>query len=79
MTPAEEKVWAEWQRFKAALPELIKRYPERWVVFRDGSVHGDGYADEESAYEAGVETFGPDGCFVVGQVTHKQTVILFAP
>ena len=71
----EQKVWDEWERFNAALPDLLTKYSERWVVFRDGSVHGD-FADEDAAYVAAVAKFGVRGCFIICQVTTKPSVIL---
>lgn len=70
MTPAE-KVKREMHLFREALPELLKDHAEQWVVFVDGAV-ADFYQDEESAYRAAMERFGPSGGFVVAPVVPER-------
>ena len=74
--PKYKQAWDQWTRFNAKLPELLKRLPDRWVVFREGSVQGD-YSSEDEAYSTAVGRYGPDGGFIVSRVTDKPAVILF--
>lgn len=67
MDETARKVLAETERFLAALPELMKQHPGRWVVFRDGQVVSD-HATEDEAYRDAVARFGLDGGFVVAPV-----------
>ena len=67
MSAIEKRVFDETQRFQAALPELMKKYPARWVVFKDGQVQGD-YDNGDGAYLAAIEKFGVDGGFVIAPV-----------
>ncbi len=66
LTIAEE-VLAETKRFRQELPQLLKRYPGRWVVFKNGAVDSD-HPDERSAYRAALEKYGPQGGYVVAPV-----------
>jgi hypothetical protein len=64
---AAERVKVETERFRAALPELFKKYPGKWVVFHEGkliSVHD----TPDQAFEAGLKAFGREGGQVIGQV-----------
>jgi hypothetical protein len=61
------RVLEESRRFRAKLPELMKTYEGRWVVFRDGDVKDD-FEDEEEAYVAAVNAFGVHGGFVIAHV-----------
>ncbi len=72
-----ERVLAEAERFRAALPALLPIYGERWVVFRDGEV-ASAHATEEEAYVAGLERFGPYGGHVVAVVREAEAVMLGA-
>ena len=69
-----EKVKRESERFRAALPRLLKsRLRNRWVIFLHGKVEG----DFESGHEALVEAqrrFGHDGGFVVTQVRPQRVI-----
>ena len=72
MTTAD-RVREEMGRFREALPRLLSELEGRWVVFRDGevvSVHD----DEEQAYIAGMERFGPDGGQVIALVVPERVV-----
>jgi hypothetical protein len=71
MSEIERRVLEETERFRAALPELIKHHPGRWVVFRDGAVVSD-HATEDEAYRAAVVRFGVQGGFVVAPVAHVE-------
>ncbi|MBI5478799.1 MAG: hypothetical protein HY906_08090 [Deltaproteobacteria bacterium] len=71
MSDIERKVLEETERFRAALPELIKQHPGRWVVFRDGQVVSD-HATEDEAYRAAVARFGVTGGFVVAPVVEVE-------
>ena len=57
--------------FLAALPELLKTLKGRWVVYKDNAVQGD-YTTELEAYAKGLETYGPEGCFVIAQVEEQK-------
>jgi hypothetical protein len=63
-----QKVLEESRRFRARLPELLKDYDGRWVVFLDGDVR-DAFDDEEEAYVAAVTRFGVRGGFVIARVS----------
>jgi hypothetical protein len=65
--PIHRLVFEESDRFRAALPILIKQYRDKWVLFKDGKVQAV-FDDEFSAHCAGVQNFGVDGGFVVAQV-----------
>ena len=67
MNPTEQRVLEESRTFRQRLPELLKVYEGRWVVFRDGGVI-DAFDDEETAYVAAVQRFGVHGGFVVAPV-----------
>ena len=71
MSEIERKVLEETKRFHAALPELIKQYPGRWVVFREGQVASD-HTTEDDAYRSAVERFGVTGGFVVAPVVQIE-------
>lgn len=74
---ASDRVREEMGRFREALPRLLPELEGRWVVFRDGevvSVHD----DEEQAYRAAVEQFGPAGGQVIARVEPERTVPLSA-
>jgi hypothetical protein len=75
-TPAE-KVKAEMAAFRAALPGLLRELRGKWVVFREGRVQSV-HDDEDSAFAAGMKSFGRDGGHVVAQVTEEQVIPLHA-
>lgn len=66
-TEAARRVLEETKRFEAKLPELLPQLAGRWVVFRDGVVASD-HPNENEAYRAAVQAFGPQGGFVVAEV-----------
>jgi hypothetical protein len=66
-------VEVEMRRFDAALPELLKEYRERWVVFRDGQVVSV-FDAEEDAYQDGLRRFGRHGGHVVASVVERRVV-----
>jgi hypothetical protein len=68
MSPTAERVLEESRRFRARLPELLKLYQGRWVVFREDAVVAD-FADEDAAYVDAVTRFGVRGGFVVAPVS----------
>lgn len=69
-SPAE-RVLQETLRFRAALPELLAKYPGKWVVFKDGKV--DSVHDtEELAYTSALRAFGREGGMVVAQVVAQD-------
>lgn len=77
VSPVRQRVLAEAARFRAKLPQLLPRYAERWIVFRNDevvSVH----SGEEEAYVAGLKQFGPDGGHVVALVREPENVVLSA-
>ena len=67
MATVADRVRAENNRFRDVLPDLLKKYRGRWVVFRDGEVQSD-FATEDEAYADAVQRFGHDGGFVVAPV-----------
>lgn len=67
MDETAKRVLEESRTFRARLPELMKAYEGRWVVFRDGDVKAD-FDDEEAAYVAAVQRFGVRGGFVIARV-----------
>ena len=72
-----QRVLAEAARFRAKLPQLLPRYAEQWVVFRDDEVIS-AHATEEEAYVAGLERFGLDGGHVIAIVREPEDVVLSA-
>lgn len=66
-----DRVLEETRRFRAALPELLKEHPGKWVVFKDGAVHSI-HDTEEEAYGAGLTAFGRDGGHVVAPVIQEN-------
>jgi hypothetical protein len=62
-------------RFRATIPQLLAQYGGKWVVFRDGAV-ASVHSDEESAYVAGLQRFGPGGGHVVAVVREPEPVLL---
>lgn len=75
--PVRQRVLAEAARLRAKLPQLLSRYAEQWVVFRDNEVIS-AHATEEEAYVAGLKRFGPDGGHVVAVVRQPENVVLSA-
>lgn len=73
-----QRVLEESRRFRARLPELLQRYDGRWVVFIRDAVAGD-FADEESAYVAGVQWFGVRGGFVIARVDEDADKPVICP
>lgn len=69
------RVAVEAARFRAAVPRLMAEYGGQWVVFRDGVV-ASAHPDEEAAYLAGLEQFGPAGGHVVAVVREPEVVLL---
>jgi hypothetical protein len=72
-----ERVAKESARFRATIPQLLAQYGGKWVVFRDGAVVSV-HPDEESAYVAGLQRFGPGGGHVVAVVREPEVVLLRA-
>ncbi len=72
MDSIEREVLAETHRFEAALPELLKDYRGRWVVFQGGALHSV-HETEDQAYVAAVEHFGVTGGSVVAPVLDKDS------
>ena len=64
---AADRVREETARFRAALPDLLQKYPGKWVVFRDGQVHSV-HESADAAFRAGLEAFGREGSQVIAQV-----------
>jgi hypothetical protein len=67
MSDIEQTVLDEVKRFRAALPQLLTRYRDRWVVWKDGRVQSD-HATLDEAYRAGLRKYGPKSGMVVKQV-----------
>lgn len=66
-----DKVLQETLRFRAALPELLKDHPGKWVVFKDGQVQSV-HDKEVEAYRAGLEKFGRNGGHVIAPVVEQK-------
>jgi hypothetical protein len=67
LAKVRSRVSLEARRFRKSLRDLVPRYPDKWVVFRDGkvvSVHD----SAEQAYVAGVKLFGPYGGNIIALV-----------
>jgi hypothetical protein len=73
---AHRKVWLESDRFREALPDLLKdsELAGRWVVFKDGKVHAT-FDDIEAAYRKGIELFGVYGGQVISKVPPDEVWI----
>jgi hypothetical protein len=71
------RVANESARFRATIPQLFAQYGGKCVVFRDGAVVSV-HSDEESAYIAGLQRFGPGGGHVVAVVREPEQVLLRA-
>ena len=71
------RVARESARFRATIPQLLAQYGGKWVVFRDGAVVSV-HADQETAYLAGLNQFGPAGGHVVAVVREPEPVLLSA-
>jgi hypothetical protein len=73
-----EKVLEETKRFRVALPELLKTYRGKWVVFKDGAVCS-AHDDEKNAYLSASEKFGAGSGYVIALVTEtRQTPVTAA-
>jgi hypothetical protein len=72
-----KRVFAEAERFRDRLAELMPQYAGKWVVFRDGDVVSAHESDEE-AYLQGLRRFGPDGGQVIAIVSEPEIVVLSA-
>jgi hypothetical protein len=77
MTDISDRVLGETRRFYDTLPQIVDRYRDRWVVFRDGEVQSD-HSSEEQAYEAAVGRYGVKGGFVVALVAEVSATPLTA-
>ena len=71
MDDAYKAVMEEMERFRAALPELLKTLPGKWVVFKDGEVRSV-HDDEDAAFLAGMQAFGRDGGHVVACIEPER-------
>lgn len=69
-TDINAKVRGEMARFREALPELLNRIPGKWIVFKDGQVHG-AFDVSVDAHQAGVRLFGRLGGQVIAQVVEE--------
>lgn len=67
MDTPTQRVKLEFERFKAALPELLKTHSGKWVVFLNGEVQSM-FDDEGSAFDHAVKTLGVEAGFVVAPV-----------
>lgn len=69
-----ERVRAESERFRAALPALLESpLRGRWVIFLNGEVKAD-FASGNEAHDEAVRRFGYRGGFVVAQVKPQQVI-----
>ena len=66
--PIEKRVMDESRLFEAALPQLLRQYLDKWVVFFHGTVTG-AFDDEDEALRAAVALHGRRSGFIVVQVT----------
>jgi hypothetical protein len=71
-----ERVFAESERFRARLPELLKsEFAGKWIVFRDNQVVS-AHDDVESAYADGLKRFGLYGGQVITEVKEQEVVYI---
>jgi hypothetical protein len=69
-----ERVFAECDRFYAALPRLLESpLKGRWVVFLNGEVQAD-FENQFDAYHAAGARFGYDGGFVIARVEPQRVI-----
>jgi len=69
-----EKVRRESDRFRAALPRLLRsRLRNRWVIFLNGQVEGD-FDSGDEAFDEATRRFGYDGGFVVARVERQRVI-----
>ena len=69
-----DKVRAESERFRAAVPALLKtRLKGRYVIFLNGEVVAD-FATGDEAHAEAVRRFGYRGGFVVTQVKPQRVI-----
>jgi hypothetical protein len=59
--------------FDAQLDALLPKHEGEFVLFKDGSVVLF-FSQYDEAYRAGIERFGPDEVFLVGQVRRAVPV-----
>jgi hypothetical protein len=71
------KVLEETKRFQADLPELMKKFRDLWVLYKDGRVEAS-FQSEDEAFKAGLEAFGLDGGHIVIRVEPMEPVPLTA-
>lgn len=67
----KDKVKAEMERFRAALPALLAVMPGRWVVFHAGAVESQ-HDNEDAAYVHAVKVLGREAGFVVAKVEEER-------
>ena len=65
------RVQQEMARFRESLAELLNTHAGLWVVFREGRVCS-AHETEQSAFEAGLREFGPDGGHLVIRVEEER-------
>jgi hypothetical protein len=74
-----ERVRAESDRFRSALPTLMESpLKGRWVVFLNGMVQS-AFDDEDEALADATARFGHDGGFVIGRVAPQRLIWNTAP
>jgi hypothetical protein len=77
MSNNEGKVLAEYERFKARLPELMETSAGKWVVFRDDQVQSV-HDSHDAALMSAIESFGLSGGYVIAPVAEVKPTPLTA-
>jgi hypothetical protein len=67
----EKRVLDEKQLYRRQLPDLLSKFPGKWVVFREGGVQAV-HDDLDGAYREALRRYGPLGGFVVTQVREER-------
>lgn len=73
---SDDRVSEQHAKFRAELPELLRRHPGRWVVYYDGPRAF--FDDEWKALEWASATLGDDTGFVIAHVEEERAVLLTA-
>ncbi|MBW2700987.1 MAG: hypothetical protein JRF33_09225 [Deltaproteobacteria bacterium] len=74
---AYEKIKEEQARFKEALPDLLEKIGDRWVIFKDGEVKADFNTEDEAIREASGQ-YDFEDTYLIIQVTPIEATPLTA-
>lgn len=76
MDLVDQKIMEQDDKFRAELPDLLRRYPGKWVAYRNGVQHV--AEDENTVYGWALDRYGIDGGFVVAQVVEQKPILMTA-